>query len=119
MRRHRWAITPTSVPTRATISGRRALPINTPWAGKIGHRFGENLWINATLRQFATAGTPNPSKGSFVYGEGLQYTGYSVGAAYSVSPKISVTADYANFFGTRKNVYSGPTLGLGLSVQLN
>ena len=87
--------------------------------GEIGHRFGENLWINATLRQFATAGTPNPSKGSFVYGEGLQYTGYSVGAAYSVSPKISVTADYANFFGTRKNVYSGPTLGLGLSVQLN
>ncbi len=87
--------------------------------GEVGHRFGENLWINATLRQFATAGTPNPNKGSFVYGEGLQYTGYSVGAAYSVSSIISLAADYANYLGTRKNIYCGPTIGLGLAVQFN
>jgi len=87
--------------------------------GEVGHRFGENLWINATLQQFATAGMPNPNKGSFVSGEGLQYTGYSVGTAYSVSSKISLAANDTNYFGTRKNIYSGPTIGLGLAVQFN
>ena len=89
------------------------------FGGELGHRFGEKLWINGTLRQFATAGTPNPNKGSFVYGEGLEYVGYSVGAAYSVSKQISLTVDYANLLGRRQNVYSGPMVGLGLSVQLN
>lgn len=89
------------------------------FGGEIGHRFGEKLWINGTLRQFATAGTPNPNKGSFVYGEGLEYVGYSVGAAYSVSQQISLTVDYANLLGRRQNVYSGPMVGVGLSVQLN
>lgn len=89
------------------------------FGGEIGHRFGEKLWINGTIRQFATAGTPNPNKGSFVYGEGLEYVGYSVGAAYALSKQISLTVDYANLLGHRQNVYSGPTLGIGLSVQLN
>ena len=89
------------------------------FAGEIGHHFGERLWVNGVLRQFATAGTPNPSKGSFVYGEGLEYVGYSFGAAYSVSKQISLTVDYANLLGHRQNVYSGPTVGFGLSVQLN
>lgn len=89
------------------------------FAGEIGHRFGKKLWLNSTLRQFATAGTPNPNKGSFVYGEGLEYVSYSFGAACALSRQISLTADYQNMLGRRQNVYSGPMVGLGLSVQFN
>lgn len=87
--------------------------------GEVGYHFAHRLWVNTTLRQFATAGTPNPNKGSFVYGEGLTYVGYSVGAAFSVTKQLSLTVDYANLLGHRQNVYSGATIGLGLSVQLD
>lgn len=89
------------------------------FAVEVGHRFGKRLWTNGTLRQFATAGRPNPNQGSFVYGEGLAYVGYSLGTAYLVGKQISLTADYANLLGGRQNVYSGSTVGFGLSVQLN
>lgn len=84
---------------------------------ELGYKVG-TVWLNGTVRRLATVGTPDPNKGSFVYGEGLAYVGYSFSAAVPVTPKLSLTVDYANLLGGQRNVYSGPTLGIGLSVQI-
>ena len=85
---------------------------------EVGYKVGR-VWVNGTIRQLATIGTPNPNKGSFVYGEGLAYLGYSVGAAVPITSTISLTVDYANLLSGQRNVYAGATLGVGLSVQID
>lgn len=86
------------------------------FGAEIGYKIA-NIWVNGTLRRLDSVGTPDPNRGSFVYGEGLEFTAYSFGAAVPLTKKISLTADYSNMIGPCKNTYSGPIYGLGVSVQ--
>ena len=85
---------------------------------QVGYKAGP-VWLNGAIRRLATVGTTDANKGSFVYGEGLAYVGYSFGAAVPVTPTVSLTVDYANSVSGQRNVYSGATLGIGLSVQID
>ncbi len=86
-------------------------------AAEIGYKIGP-VWTNATLRRLTSVGVPDTSKGSFVYGEGLEFTAYSLGAAIPVTKKTSLTLDFSNMIGPCKNTYSGSIFGLGLSVEM-
>ncbi|MBO0937299.1 hypothetical protein J2I47_12145 [Fibrella sp. HMF5335] len=84
---------------------------------EVGYKIGP-VWTNAVLRRLNSVGVPDTNKGSFVYGEGLEYTAYSLGAAVPITKKTSLTLDYSNMIVPCKNTYSGPIFGLGLSVEM-
>jgi hypothetical protein len=86
---------------------------------ELGHKLFGKVWVNGILRRMATVGTVNTAKGSFVYGEGTEYLSYYLGASYEVKKHLSLTADYSNLLGSRKNVYSGPSIGLGIALELD
>lgn len=86
-------------------------------AAEVGYKIGL-VWTNATLRRLNSVGVPDTDKGSFVYGEGLEFTAYSLGAAIPVTKKMGLTLDFSSMIGPCKNTYSGSIFGVSLSVEL-
>lgn len=83
-----------------------------------GYKLFDALWLNAALRRLATAGTPNPAVLSSIgIGEGVEYTSYSIGAAWEVVQHISITFDYLSAFGGIRNIYSGSNISMGIAVE--
>ncbi len=57
----------------------------------------------------------------FLFGEGTEFTSYGLTAMYSLSEKISITAeysDYAGFIINQQNIYDGPTFSVGIAFEL-
>lgn len=86
-------------------------------SAEVGYKIGP-VWTNAVLRRLKSVGVPDTNKGSFVYGEGLEFTAYALGAAIPVTKKTSLTLDFSSLIGPTKNTYSGSIFGLGLSVEM-
>jgi hypothetical protein len=86
---------------------------------ELGYQLFGKVWVNGIIRRLATVGTPNSAKGSFVYGEGTEFWSYYLGASVPLKKHLSLTADYSNLLGGRKNVYSGSVFGLGFALELD
>lgn len=83
-----------------------------------GYKFLDAVWLTVGVRRLATAGTPNPALLSAIgIGEGVEYTSYSIGAAWELAQHYSLTFDYLSAFGGIRNIYSGSNISIGIAVE--
>lgn len=85
-----------------------------------GYKLIEKLWVQASLKATGPVSTPDPSLAggaALGFGEGVQYTAYSIGTAYEVVPHLSVSFDLYSAFGRITNIYSGLNLVFGIALE--
>lgn len=86
---------------------------------EIGYQIKGKLWVNGRLAAQKTLGQPGAPI-DFIRGDGTEYTSLGLGAAYSISSKMSVTFEYQNYTDlifARKNLYSGNVISAGISYE--
>ena len=86
---------------------------------EVGTFLFEKLWLIGKMSVQKTL-ADNPEIVPFLYGEGTEFTNYGITALYKFTEHFSITAEYADYSGFligQKNIYAGPTLGLGIAWE--
>jgi len=90
------------------------------FAVEIGYQPITGLWVNGTINTQTSLGEENPVV-DFVRGDGTAYTAWGFGVSYEFIEHFSLSANYwnfADFIFERKNIYSAPTLSLGIYHEI-
>lgn len=118
-------------PVPAYISASAAHNLRTSYEGinfqdqlkfslEFGYQVIQGLWVNALLNTQTSVGEKNPVT-DFVRGDGTSYTAWGLGAAYEFIPQFSLNVqfwDYAGFLFPLENIYSAPTLSVGIFYEV-
>ncbi len=84
-----------------------------------GYHIRKKVWVNARLNALTSVNEITEVT-DFVRGDGTEYTGYSFGANIPIINNIHLSLNYRNFndwIFSRKNIYSGGGLGVGIYIQ--
>ncbi len=87
---------------------------------EVGYEVVPDLWINGLINTQTSLGAKNPVV-DFVRGDGTSYTAWGFGSAYKIAGNYSISIQYwnfADFLFARENIYSAPTLSMGLFYEL-
>jgi hypothetical protein len=85
-----------------------------------GYKFIPVMWAQASIKALGPVSTPDPALAggaALGFGEGVQYTAYSIGTAYEISPHLIVSFDIYSAFGRITNIYSGLNLVFGIALE--
>lgn len=87
---------------------------------EVGYQPVNNLWISGMINTQTSLGDANPSV-DFVRGDGTSYTAWGFGASYMIVNEASLSInfwDFADFLFPRENIYSAPTLSVGIYYEM-